>query len=101
MNEFMNSLSSMDWSNPTWGMLLLGFFLAGSLIYGLSLGRDRIIVIMVSIYMALAVVNFAPFISTFNAEVNINDSLSFRVVAFIGLFLLLFFYRSDSRPYID
>lgn len=96
MNEALAAIQSLDWSKPTWDLFLLLFFLIASFVYGLSLGRDRIIVIMVSIYMALAVVNFAPYITTFSADVNINDAISFRVVAFIGLFLLLFFFLSQN-----
>ena len=96
MNEIMGAIQSIDWGNPSWDLFLMLFFLIGSLLYGLSLGRDRIIVIMVSIYMALGVVNFAPFIKEFNADVNINDAISFRVVAFLGLFLLLFFFLSQN-----
>jgi len=90
------AISQIDWSKPTWDLFLILFVLVGSLLYGLSLGRDRIIVIMVSIYMALAVVNYAPFLSNFNANVAINGGFTFRVVAFLGLFLLLFFFLSQS-----
>lgn len=96
MPDVISAMNSIDWSNPTWDLFLLLFFLVASLLYGLSLGRDRIIVIMVSIYMALAVVNYVPFITTFNADISINNAFSFRIVAFLGLFILLFFFLSQS-----
>jgi hypothetical protein len=72
------------------------FFLVTVFLYGLSLGRDRVIVILVSIYMALAVVNSAPFIKQVDASVNIGQWFAFKVTTFLGLFVLLFFLMSRS-----
>ncbi len=96
MPDFGAMLQSINWNNPSWDLFLILFFVIGALFYGISLGRDRITVIMVSIYMALAVVNYAPFLTTFNADVQINNAFSFRIVAFLGLFVLLFFFLSQS-----
>lgn len=83
-------LTQVNWSKPTWDLFIILFFLVASLIYGLSLGRDRIMVIMVSIYMALAVVNAAP------TSINVNNLFIIRISTFVGLFLVLFFLLSRS-----
>lgn len=88
--------TTLDWANPSWDVFLIVFFLLASLIYGISLGRDRIMVILVAIYMSLAVVTYVPFIREFNASVSLNDSFAFKVSVFLGLFILLFFFLSHS-----
>lgn len=90
------ALASINWLNPTWDLFILIFFVVASLIYGISLGRDRIIVILVSIYMSLAIVNYIPFVAEFNARISVNDAFALRVTVFLGVFILLFFFLSHS-----
>jgi hypothetical protein len=88
--------TGINWLQPSWDLFILLFFVIASLIYGISLGRDRIIVILVSIYMALAIVNYIPFINAFTARISINDAFALRVSVFLGVFILLFFFLSHS-----
>ncbi|PIY96796.1 MAG: hypothetical protein COY66_03050 [Candidatus Kerfeldbacteria bacterium CG_4_10_14_0_8_um_filter_42_10] len=89
-------IANFDWSKPTWDMFIILFFVVAALLYGMSLGRDRIIVILVSIYMALAVVNTAPYINDVNTEVGINQFFVVRITAFVAIFVFLFFLLSRS-----
>ena len=91
-----NYVTNINWANPTWDLFIVLFFIVGALLYGLSLGRDRIIVILVSIYMALAVVTNAPYIRGFNAEFTINQGFVLRIGFFLGIFVVLFFLLSRS-----
>lgn len=86
---------SLDLATPSWDAFLVLFFLIGALLYGLTLGKDRIVVIMVSIYMGLAVVTNAPYLRDFTASVSVND-VALRVGAFLGVFALLFFFLSKN-----
>lgn len=92
----VQKFSTINWLQPTWDLFILLFFVVASLIYGISLGRDRIIVILVSIYMSLAIVNYMPFVREFNAGISINDAFALRVSVFLGIFILLFFFLSHS-----
>jgi hypothetical protein len=85
-----NSWANIDWSHPNWDLFVILFFIGGALLYGMSLGRDRIIVILVSIYMALTVVTFLPPI-----ELAVNN-FAVQIGAFIGVFVGLFFLLSRS-----
>jgi hypothetical protein len=87
---------TLNFSNPTWDLFILIFFVVVAVFYGLSLGRDRIVGILVSIYMALAVVAHAPFLAEFTTSITINEAFAFRFTVFIGLFLLIFFLLSRS-----
>jgi len=85
------ALQAVNIGNPSWDLFLVGFFVVGALLYGLSLGKDRIIAIMVSIYMALAVVAALP---DFVLNIKINNSYTLQVTAFLSVFIVLFFLLS-------
>ena len=86
-------LQNLNFSNPTWDLFVLVFFIAASFIFGISLGKARIIVILVSIYMTMAVLGAAPFLKQLDAEVAIPQMIAIKVsvfmVAFIGVFFLV------------
>jgi len=92
----MDFLTNINWSAPSWDLFIILFFVVAAFLYGLSLGRDRIIVILVSIYMALAIVNAAPYLNDFNAEISYNNASIFKVTIFLGLFIIVFFLLSRS-----
>jgi hypothetical protein len=96
LQQAFQIFGGINWLQPSWDLFILLFFVISSLIYGISLGRDRIIVILVSIYMALAIVNYIPFINAFTARISINDAFALRVSVFLGIFILLFFFLSHS-----
>lgn len=91
-----NFVASVDWSKPSWDLFIILFFIVAGFLYGLSLGRDRIIVILISVYMALAVVNSAPFIGNFQADIGIDQFFAFRISTFVVVFIVLFFLMSRS-----
>ena len=84
-------LKQVQLGNPTWDLFLVGFFVIGALLYGLSLGKDRIIAIMMSIYMALAVVAALP---NFVLNIKFSDTYTLQVTAFFSVFIVLFFLLS-------
>lgn len=95
-DQAARAFQQINWLQPSWDLFIVLFFVIASLLYGISLGRDRIIVILVSIYMSLAIVNYIPFISAFTANISVNDAFALRVSVFLGIFILLFFFLSHS-----
>lgn len=91
----MALLTSLNFANPTWDLFLVLFFVVGVLLYGLSLGRDRVVMIMISIYMGLAIVTNAPYIRDFTGAISYNE-FAIQIGAFFGLFTLLFIMLSRS-----
>ncbi|MBI2984401.1 MAG: hypothetical protein HYY50_02145 [Candidatus Kerfeldbacteria bacterium] len=91
-----NLVANIDWSKPTWDLFIILFFIIAALLYGLSLGRDRVLVILVSVYMALAVVNTAPYIGNYQADIGVDQFFVFRISAFVVVFIALFFLMSRS-----
>ena len=94
--DLIGMLASVNWISPPWDLFIVLFFIVTVFLYGMSLGRDRIIVILVAIYMALAVVSNAPFLGRLQADININQYFAFKVTTFLGVFILLFFLMSRS-----
>lgn len=86
-----DAAATFNVNNGTWDIFLAGFFVVGALLYGVSLGKDRIISMMVSIYMALAIVATLP---DFVLNIKINSNFTLQITAFIAVFLLLFFMLS-------
>jgi len=89
-------LTSTSWLTPSWDLFIILFFVVASLMYGMSLGRDRLLVILISIYVSLAVVKYVPFITDFNATINVNDAFALKISVFLGIFIVLFFLLSQS-----
>jgi len=98
--ESANFLQHIDWTRPTWDLFIVLFFVVAAFLYGLSLGRDRIVVILVSIYMSLAIVEHAPYINSegFQNAINniVNQFFVFQISAFLILFIALFFILTRS-----
>lgn len=91
-----NFVANVNWAQPSWDLFIVLFFIIAGFLYGLSLGRDRVIVILVSIYMALAVVNTAPYIGSFEADVGVANIFVFRISAFVTVFVALFLLLARS-----
>ncbi|MDO8463336.1 MAG: hypothetical protein Q7S96_03655 [bacterium] len=92
-------LPAFNFASPTWDLFIILFFIVFSLLYGVSLGRDRILAIIVAIYMALAVVYTVPWfheMSGTTVQLEVGSSFVFRVTVFLGVLLFIFFLLSRS-----
>lgn len=96
--DVMGFAQGLNFSDPSWDLFIVIFFVVGSLLYGFSLGRTRVIVLLVSMYIALAIVNTAPYLNqlNFSTKVNIENWGTFKISAFVGVFVVLFFILSRS-----
>lgn len=88
--------TAINWSAPTWDVFILLFFVVASLLYGFALGRDRVAMLLIAIYMALAVVGNAPYLDELRAKIVAGNLFAFQITTFLGLFLILFFFLSRS-----
>ncbi len=95
-----NIMQNIDWTRPTWDLFIILFFIVAAFLYGLSLGRDRIIVILVSIYMSLAIIEHAPFLNSewLHNLINgiVNQFFVFQISVFLILFIVLFLVITRS-----
>ncbi|PIP67167.1 MAG: hypothetical protein CO042_04890 [Parcubacteria group bacterium CG_4_9_14_0_2_um_filter_41_8] len=101
IGEALGNLNSIiagfDFSVPTWDLFIILFFLLSALVYGLILGRDRIILMLISIYIGLAVLRSSPFLDQLiPKDYGPNNVFLFKISLFIGVFVVLFFFLSRS-----
>lgn len=91
--DFNNWLNTFDWTRPSWDLFVILFIVFGGLVYGMSLGRDRLALTTIAIYMSLAIVNAAPFVGhEFAANVHFADyAIDIKIVAFLGLLIVVMF----------
>ena len=89
------ALSAINWSRPSWDLFIFLLFFIIAFLYGFSLGRDRILVILVSIYIALAVVPAFPYLDRLYLDLSVQG-FAFRVTSFYIIFIVLFFLLSRS-----
>src|SRR3989338_9646656 len=94
--ELTNLISTINWMAPSWDLFILLFFIIAALLYGFSLGRERIMTILVSVYIALAIIEALPFTSYISAQIGIQKVFLFQIFSFLGLFVVLFFFLSRS-----
>ncbi len=85
-------MQNIDWTRPTWDLFIILFFVVAAFLYGLSLGRDRIIVILISIYVSLALVDHAPFFNSPQVQDWLHNLLGQIFVVQISAFLFLFIF---------
>lgn len=92
-----NFLAGVNFQKPTWDLVIIVFFLIAAFIYGLSLGRERIIIVLISIYMAFAVISAAPWFNAFSWQsLGDNRAFIFPVAIFLVSFMLIFYWLSRS-----
>lgn len=92
LRETINSFLS----NPTWDILLLLFFFAAVFIYGLAVGRNRIIVLLLASYPAALINEYVPYPKNLLANLNIAQSLFLKSFSFFILTIIIFWILNKS-----
>ena len=94
--EISGFLSQINWAQPSWDLLIIFLFIVSAFFYGFSLGRSRIIVILISIYMALAVTNVFPYLGKTILAVHLERFFAFPILVFLLVFVILLFLFSRT-----
>lgn len=90
-------VAGVNLAQPSWDLFIILFFLVGAFVYGLSLGRDRLLIALVALYMALTVVGAAPNLEAVNpAQFGLPNVSVFRMVVFLLTFIVIFFLLARS-----
>ena len=95
--NFLHSFSAIDWAHPTWDVILLVLFVLTAIIYIFALGRDRVVTILLSTYLALAVATNLPYQDTINTALKNSGFFAYQTSAFVLLFVVIFFFLSRSQ----
>lgn len=89
---------SVDFSQPTWDLFIYLFFAIAILLFGFTLGRRRLISILLSVYLSLVVVNYLPYLDRASGNVDINLGIfAFKLSSFVIVFAVAFLVLSRSE----
>ena len=83
-------------SNPTWDILLLLFFFAAVFIYGVVVGRNRIIVLLLASYPAALINEYVPYPKNFLNNLNIAQIIFLKSFIFFILIVFIFWIFKKS-----
>jgi len=91
------ALSQINWSVPSWDLFIYLFIIVGVVFYGMALGRDRILAMLISLYMGMAVSSNLPFLNEQTAtKVGLSSVFMLRLVVFILVLVIGFWVFSRS-----
>ncbi|HUT22079.1 MAG TPA: hypothetical protein VMX18_01570 [Candidatus Bipolaricaulota bacterium] len=96
MSAVIDWFTTIDWVNPSWDLIVLLFFTVGALLYGIAMGRSRIIVVLLSLYITLAIAYTIPWSKYLKGSISINNAFVLQATVFIILLVVCFFLISRS-----
>ena len=90
------SLNKINWRNPSWDLFAAALFLAAVFLYGVMLGKGRILVMLSVVYMSAVIAIFFPWnfgksASGANAFAAAFANIPIKLVVFAVVLILLFF----------
>lgn len=91
----MNLLAKIYWFTPTWDLFVILFLIVAAFLLGLTLGRNKIIILLISIYMAMVVISFFPFSDIFETP-KIDESFVYPIAIFLAVVFIFFILLSNS-----
>lgn len=92
-------LTGLDFNTPSWDLFIFLFFIVATFVYGFTLGRTRIVLLLISTYMALALLRAWEVANAANTQgltVGASPFFIVQITAFLGAILLIFFFLSGS-----
>ncbi len=104
MNEGLNiattqlaeEVSTLGWASPSWDIMLILFFIVAAVVFSMSFGRRRVIVLLFSIYISLAVVNTLPYLENIFSSNWIDKLFAVKIAVFLSVFVALFTFLNKS-----
>lgn len=94
--SFINSIQRIDLTTPSWDVFVILFFLIGIFLYGIALGRNRLIVILIALYFSFTVFSLSELIRNTGMLLLRQNSFS-PLVTFLVLFITVFLVAGQSQ----
>ena len=85
----LSAITNFSWSG-SWDWIIVVVFLAVAFIYGLSMGRNRLVVVILGTYFSFLLTKYLPWNQM--AFTGLKDSPSSTVQIFVFLAIILGFY---------
>lgn len=80
----------LNWQEFSLDLFIVAFFIAMVLLYSFVLGRNRMITIVLTLYVTLALFNSLPYLNPWLDTVGIKF-FAWRVILFVLVFIVLFY----------
>lgn len=94
--SFIRDALNQFLSNPTWDILILLFFFFSVFVYGLMVGRNRIIVLLLASYPAVLINEYIPYPKNFLANLNIAQTIFLKSFVFFVLAIFVLWILKKS-----
>ena len=94
--SFIRDALNQFLSNPTWDVLLILFFFFAAFVYGLVVGRNRMIVLLLASYPAALINEYLPYPQQFLERFNTLQILFLKSFVFFILVLFVFWIFSKA-----
>jgi len=91
----MGLIANVTWFTPTWDLFIILSLVVAVFLLGLTLGRNKIIIFLISIYIAIVVITFFPFGSIFD-NANTDNGFIYQIISFLGVVILLYILLVNS-----
>ncbi|MBI4599911.1 hypothetical protein HY732_03230 [Candidatus Uhrbacteria bacterium] len=79
-----------NFTHPSWDTFVVIFFATGVIVYSFFANRERLAVMLLATYSAIAIMTATPLLSGYIAQLPVGGTLPYRLAIFLGLFLILF-----------
>ena len=83
-------------SNPAWDILLLLFFFFSVFVYGLMVGRNKILVLLLASYPAALINEYIPYPQNFLDNLNVIQAIFLKSFVFFILTIFIFLIFKSS-----
>ncbi|MFH1667778.1 MAG: hypothetical protein ABH884_02005 [Candidatus Komeilibacteria bacterium] len=102
------AVSNLSFAYPSWDIIVVLVFIAIAIIYAMTFGRHKVLVVLFSTYISLAIVNALPFVESLFASTFLDKLFIIKIVLFLVIFVLLYLvlkrsallrYMRGSSPY--
>lgn len=88
-------LSNVSWFTPTWDLFVILFLVVVAFLLGLTIGRNKIIILLISIYIAAVVINFFPFGNIFETP-KTDENFVYPIAIFLAVVFIFYILLSNS-----
>ncbi len=86
----------INWTQPSWDLLVLFVFLAAVFLCGIVLDKSRFVILLISIYIALVVMDAFTCLRKITPGAFLEKIFNFQIIIFFFLFFVLLFFLPRS-----
>lgn len=91
MTNASQALNKVNFSNPTWDIFLALFFITCAFLYGVFLGRDKIVNLIIVIFFSYLLTVNLDFLSNIIKNFTESQFSILKLILFILILFILFF----------